>query len=484
MNNNCQLNYVNKYYVYNITLIKLCKHIRALEESTRICFFAGKDKKTLTAKRGVDIVNAEILTIGDGLVVKRMLILCLVLVLLLSGCAGMGEQGEDFTLITATDLHYLAPELTDQGAFFTQMLAAADGKVTYYCEELTEAFLAEVRAQKPDALILTGDLSFNGAVESHKALAEKLAAVEAAGIPVYVLPGNHDVYNHYAAGFQGDSYYLVEPATAEDFAAIYGAFGFDEAVARDEDSLSYMAQLNEKTRLLMLDTNTLEKPCGLSKNTLAWIEEQLAAAQAADQRVIAAGHQNLYKHTVFNFGYVISQGETLAALLRQYGVEVFFSGHLHTQHIMTQEGLTEIVTSSLAVTPCQYGLLYREKGAYRYETKPTDVAAWAKDQGIMDDVLMHFPDYAREYFDQCTRSKIGQQTDFAGFSQEQQEAMLDYACLVNRAYFSGDLREAALADPEGSIWQLWDESGTRMGAYFATFREELGLDYTHWQSGE
>ncbi|MGN0983029.1 MAG: metallophosphoesterase [Candidatus Limivicinus sp.] len=415
---------------------------------------------------------------------KRMLILWLALVLLLSGCAGVGERGGELELITATDLHYLAPALTDQWEFFTQMLAAADGKVTYYCEELVEAFLAEVTAQKPDALILTGDLSFNGAVESHKALAEKLAAVEAAGVPVYVLPGNHDVYNHYAARFQGDGYELVEAATAEDFARIYADFGFDEALARDGDSISYVAQLNKETRLLMLDTNTLEKPCGLSKGTLAWVEEQLADAQAAGQRVIAAGHQNLYQQTVFNFWYVIGQGEALAALLRQYGVEVFLSGHLHTQHMMTVDGLTEIISSSLAVTPCQYGLLRLEKGVYRYETQPVDVAAWARNQGLTDETLLNFADYARDYFDQCTVNKIGQQTNFDGFSQEQKEAMLDYACLVNRAYFSGDLREAANADPDGSLQRLWDDSGTRMGAYFATFREELGLDYTHWQSGE
>lgn len=415
---------------------------------------------------------------------KRMMVLCLALVLLLSGCAGVGKHGGELELVTATDLHYLAPSLTDKGEFYTQMLAAADGKVTYYCEELVDAFLAEVTAQKPDALILTGDLSFNGAVESHQTLAEKLAAVETAGVPVYVLPGNHDVYNHYAARFQGDGYELVEPATAEDFAEIYGPFGFDEAIARDVDSISYVAQLDEETRLLMLDTNTLEKPCGLSKNTLAWVEEQLADARAAGQRVIAAGHQNLYQQTVFNFWYVIGQGEALAALLRQYGVEVFLSGHLHTQHMMTVDGLTEIISSSLAVTPCQYGLLRMEKGVYRYETQPVDVAAWAKSQGLADETLLHFADYARDYFDQCTISKIGQQTDFAGCSEEQKEAMLDYACLVNRAYFSGDLREAAKADPDGSLQQLWDESGTRMGAYFATFRDELGLDFTHWQSGE
>ena len=73
---------------------------------------------------------------------KRMMVICLALVLLLSGCAGVGKPGGELELIAATDLHYLAPSLTDKGEFFTQMLAAADGKVTYYCEELVDAFLA------------------------------------------------------------------------------------------------------------------------------------------------------------------------------------------------------------------------------------------------------------------------------------------------------------------------------------------------------
>ena len=40
---------------------------------------------------------------------KRMMVICLALVLLLSGCAGVGKPGGELELITATDLHYLAP---------------------------------------------------------------------------------------------------------------------------------------------------------------------------------------------------------------------------------------------------------------------------------------------------------------------------------------------------------------------------------------
>ncbi|WP_287895528.1 metallophosphoesterase [Clostridium sp.] len=56
-------------------------------------------------------------------------------------------------------------------------------------------FLEEVRTAHPSALVLSGDLSQNGEKANHEALAEKLERVQAAGIPVLVIPGNHDI-NH------------------------------------------------------------------------------------------------------------------------------------------------------------------------------------------------------------------------------------------------------------------------------------------------
>ncbi|MBR2703241.1 MAG: metallophosphoesterase, partial [Oscillospiraceae bacterium] len=107
-----------------------------------------------------------------------------------SGCAAIPDPGEaavtdrpdstpaQYRVLTATDLHYLAPSLTDHGALFWQVMEAGDGKVTEYCDEITSAFLEEAAALQPDALILTGDLTFNGEEASHLALAEKLAAAE------------------------------------------------------------------------------------------------------------------------------------------------------------------------------------------------------------------------------------------------------------------------------------------------------------------
>ena len=148
---------------------------------------------------------------------------------------------EPVTLFIATDLHYLSPELTDHGPYFRELIANGDGKAMEYCEEITDTFLGEVIAQKPDALILSGDLTFNGAKLSHAALAEKLLSVEEAGIPVLVLPGNHDLENPMAASFQGTGYTLVESICAEQFDKLYQDFGLGEAIATDTASLSYVA---------------------------------------------------------------------------------------------------------------------------------------------------------------------------------------------------------------------------------------------------
>jgi 3',5'-cyclic AMP phosphodiesterase CpdA len=250
-----------------------------------------------------------------------------------------------------------------------------------YVEEISDAFLEEISARKPRALLLTGDLSFNGALLSHTALAAKLFALEAQGVPVYVLPGNHDLYNSSAASFSGDNFTRVPSATSADFKRIYWQFGFDEALDMDEDSLSYVVSLDETTHLFMLDVNTAHDPCGISDKSLDWVEAQLKDARDAGRRVLAAGHQNLFQLTMFKGGYVIQNAERLAALFRQYGVELYLSGHLHCQHWKTEQGLTEIATSALSVSPCQYGVLQLTGERIRYQTKETEVAAWAKARG-------------------------------------------------------------------------------------------------------
>ena len=422
----------------------------------------------------------------------RGILSCLLLasLLLLAGCSGAPEKQTETTgetgswcVVVATDLHYLAPSLTDHGEIFRRVMEAGDGKVTEFCDEIADAFLEEVRVGKPDALILTGDVSFNGEKASHLALAEKLALLEEAGVPVLVLPGNHDMYRN-CYSFFGSEGERVETVGAEEFAAIYARFGFDEALARDSDSLSYVAQLNDSTRVLMLDADTPHDFCSLSDKTLSWIERRLSEAAVEGQTVLAACHQNLYKHSMFGAGYVLGCAGKLHALLEKYGVPLLLSGHMHIQHIMTEGSVTEIATSSLTMGACQYGVLTWGDGAMRYETRSVDVASWAARQGLDDERLADFAAYAMGRMESRTRTQAEEQLEARGISAQEAAPLVNYACALNNAYFCGDLSAIPSLDPDGSLLAAWKESGSSFGSYFASIEQEIGKDHTRWHDLE
>ena len=413
---------------------------------------------------------------------KKLLSCCLALLLLCTALPRTARAEEEFTLLTATDPHFIAPGLTDHGAYFTALTESSDGKLMRCSEEIIDAFLAEAIAQKPEALLLTGDLTFNGALLSHTALAAKLRAAEEQGLRVYVLPGNHDLDNPNAASFSGGSFTRVTFATAEDFRRIYADFGFDEALSIDADSLSYVAALNGDTRLLMLDFNTRHDPCGISDKTLAWVEAQLKDARDAGQKMLTAGHQNIFQLTVFRAGYVIHNAEKLAALFREYGVTLYLSGHLHCQHWKTEDGLTEIATSALSVSPCQYGVLKVTGDALQYETRETDVSAWARIQGRTEKDLLDFQTYAADFFDGRNRQSTAETLSLFAFTPEEVERMTEYIVKLNRAYFSGDMREAAAFDPDGEIAALFERTANLYTAYLTSVRPDYGMDFREWSN--
>lgn len=370
------------------------------------------------------------------------------------------------TLIVAADPHYLAPELTDHGVFFEQTITNSDGKTMEYVDELTAAFLAEVVARKPAALILPGDLAFNGERASHEALAGKLRTVSNAGIPVFVIPGNHDLENDNAARYEGDGFTRVESVTADEFAAIYDFCGFADAISRDEASLSYMAELSPSLRVLMLDVNTSDAPNTVKDETFAWAEAQLSAAKASGARVIAVSHQNVYRHNELIYdGYVIRNSDALLELYEEYGVIVNLSGHLHCQHIaQDQTGFYEIATSSLAVSPNQYGVITLEGGSLRYETIPTDVSGWAVSAGVTDKNLLDFAAYSLRFFQGSGRTQTPDRTDEAR----------DFFARLNTAYFSGRMDLIDENDPGFSLWS--DDSFFDL--YVQSLRADAGIDST------
>lgn len=375
-------------------------------------------------------------------------------------------------VIIASDIHYLARELTDMGLGFNYMVEHGDGKVVNYIWEITDAFLKEVIEAKPKALILSGDLSLNGEYQSHLELSERLYAVEEAGIPVVVIPGNHDINNVSAAAYEEGIRFPAERTSPEAFEGIYSDFGYDEAVSRDEYSLSYVYQLDEYNRLLMLDTCQYEGAAqvgGMIKSeTYDWIELQMEDAWEQGMNVIPVAHHNLLDQSrVYIDDCTIEHSSQLIDQLESWDVGIFLSGHLHVQHFRYSEkdqtGICEIVTSSLATPPCQYGVLeYTDDAVYRYHTEILNMEHWAYDEKVTDDNLLDFNSYKepflmRVFYNQAYEELRHISNKDHEFTEDEMARMSQMFARLNSYSYAGKAYQIKEESKKDEAYKLWTD---------------------------
>lgn len=406
-----------------------------------------------------------------------------------------GEQEEEVSyqiienIILATDIHYFDPSLTDYGPRFQEMVEYGDGKVVTYIDEITDAFLEEVIQLRPNALILSGDLTLEGEKKSHESLAEKLYRVEEAGIPVLVIPGNHDINNKRAARYEGEQRLPAEYTTPEEFRRIYRDFGYDEAISEDVRSLSYVYQLDEEHRIMMLDTcqyRPVAKVGGaILSETYYWIEEQLEEAWDEAMDVIPVAHHNLLEESkIYVDDCTIEHGEQLVDILDEWDVKLFLSGHLHVQHTMRSEdnrGVWEAVTSSLATPACQYGVLTcRDDGSYQYGTWSVDVESWARDHGRKERDLLEFrkfqEPFLRRVFYNQSMTALNAVPDIP---EDRKKQMSDLYARLNYYYYQGtayQIKNEVLSDPAYLMW-LNEGTLTVLGEYVEYIVSDAVHDY-------
>lgn len=354
-------------------------------------------------------------------------------------------------LIIASDTHYMSPSLTDYGAAFDQLVNSSDGKVIRYQPQLWQAFESEVLEAHPDALILSGDLSLNGEKANHLEFAEKLRKIKDAGIPVYVIPGNHDINKPNSGEYFGDQRTDVESVTSEEFREIYGEFGYNEAKSEAPDSLSYLVELNDTTWLMMLDTTVCEPENEvygeIKEETLEWMEECLKEAYAEGITVIPVGHHNLQRLSrVYVEECVIENCDEVLELFERYLTPVYFSGHLHTQKVMKHltepgmgsdtYGIWEIVSNSLILPPCQYGTVtLNMDGSIDYLAKTVDVSTWVAANGETDPNLLEFSSYAADYLQTVIKNQIFKTLE--DVPKELKEVMADFYTDIYKDYYAG-----------------------------------------------
>lgn len=255
-----------------------------------------------------------------------------------------------------TDLHHYAPSLGTTGKAYDRR-SNSDQKCLAETGAIIDAAFDKIIEDKEiNIVLIPGDLSDDGEMESHLDLIEKLHRLKKAGKRVIVTTATHD-YNNCPVRYVGDSIFPATPTYREDLIDLYREFGLNEAIAFHEESHSYVIKLTPGYRLLALnDDGDGRSFCGYFPDHLKWILEQIEAAHEAGDEVIAMTHHPVLPpspiYPLFSKRDMLGDYENTSNILADAGVQFIFTGHTHMQNIAVKQSpkdntIYDINTASL-----------------------------------------------------------------------------------------------------------------------------------------
>ncbi len=272
----------------------------------------------------------------------------------------------DFNKIAVfADPHYFDPELGASGAAFEEYLSN-DRKMLAESDAIVKETIEQIKNTDAGVVLIPGDLTKDGEKTCHEKFAALLADLEDCGKKVYVIDGNHDIYNPGACRYVGDQAIPVDNLSPGEFKSIYSPFGYAEAIAEDPNSLSYVVEPVNGLRIIAMDSAVYGKTEGaFSADTLNWIKDQISAAKLAGKTVLGMMHHNLIDHfsvqrQIFP-EYVINDADQISSELAQAGMNVVFTGHFHAQDVVSKQVgnkyIYDIENGSLVTYPSPYRLV-------------------------------------------------------------------------------------------------------------------------------
>lgn len=310
----------------------------------------------------------------------------------LSGCGGSSSGPDKISsakFAVISDPHVYDTSLGTTGTAFETYLAH-DRKMLAESAEILENVVDNLLAVDGlDFLLVPGDLTKDGEYTCHEKFASIMQPLLNKGVKIYVVPGNHDINNPHAVSFSGATTTEVESITPEGFAEMYENFGYGDALYKDPNSLSYIADIAENVWLFAIDsckydnnTTSPDTSGEISDETLDWITDKLAEAKSKGITVFGMQHHAVIPHfaaqTTFFAEYVIDDYALVGETLAEAGLTLLFTGHFHAQDIVkstfANSELYEIETGSTVTAPCPYRVidLDVEKGELTIESYEVD----------------------------------------------------------------------------------------------------------------
>ena len=229
----------------------------------------------------------------------------------------------------------------------------------YHRREVLDALVADMQAQRPDHIAVTGDL-VNLALEAEFAPAQ--AWLESVGSPqqVTVIPGNHDAYvratrHRFAGAFEN---YL-----RGDGAADGGSFPF----LRRRGPLALIGVSSAVPTLPLMATGTL------GDAQLRALDRQLAQLSTEDAFRVLLVHHPLHSNARMKR---LTDSEQLRTVLKARGVDLILHGHDHVHSTMWIEGVDKQIPAVGVPSASALAHKHYPAAAYNLFTVERDGNTW------------------------------------------------------------------------------------------------------------
>lgn len=254
-----------------------------------------------------------------------------------------GSNNEPLKIQFITDTHYYSRKGGTEGAAYDKAESKSQKIIKDTDLVLKAGFDMLCEDTSTDIVVLAGDTTRDGEIESHKEFIEMLRDLKKRGKRVYVITATHDFRDGGVAdGYDGDETIQV-PAieNRHDLWDMYYEFGPNEAIATFEKSLCYVVQLAPGYRLFALNDDTNDKEegrgSGYSDECMEWILEQLKDAYDNDQYVIAMTHHPMIApspfYAIIGKGDMQRNHEVTREIFADHGLHCMLTGHTHVHDI-------------------------------------------------------------------------------------------------------------------------------------------------------
>ncbi len=428
----------------------------------------------------------------------KKIIAVILTVAVLIGVVAVGAYAQDdvdLKFAVASDLHYVCPEEElEVNIPYEDVFWHANRRAELQNEAgfIIDEFLRQCAEDDScEFVLIPGDIVNDGRVivQQHLDVVEKFTKFEKeTGKQIYVINGNHDSsYN------EGDF-------TQYDFKQTYYNFGWDEAIATDDDSISYVVDLSDKYRLIALDSchETASTEDGMDTDRVMWVCDQAKKATEDGKYPILMMHHNLLDHLpvqrIISQNFIIKWHYSTAELFADSGIKLVFSGHEHCSDAATFTSLLgnkicDFANTSLIMYPLEYRMFTLTEEEIKYESKSIDSI---DTDALVSTVDGYTPEhialmkegmndvYAHQFFKAGIKYRLGRDLKLERMGLDENAIYYDFvASVVNELndtldkplYGEGSVQERAaefgLEIPDSDYENLWDLMTELVGFHYS-----------------